>query len=237
MVLVTEGRGRYADGVHPAGVAVTGPAVIWLFPGVAHGYGPDGAGWHEYWLLFEGVGTRALEGFGAWDREDPVRGAEPGLGLRVAPVFAHLRRVLAVPGGRGAMLAAALTHQVVALAAECAPPAAAAQAADVIESLAAGALLPMSVERRARELGLTEAGLREAVLRATGLTPHEFVLATRLERAQFLLAETTASVAEVAVQVGYDDPAYFSRLFHRRVGMAPSAFRAQEGRRGGPVRP
>ncbi|CAM3287169.1 AraC family transcriptional regulator [Occultella aeris] len=236
LVLVTQGRGRYTDEAHPDGVAVRAPAVIWLFPGLAHGYGPDGDGWHEHWLLFEGVGTRALEGFGAWDRDEPVRRAAPELVGWVTPVFARLRRLLAVPGGRGAMLAAALTHQLIAVAAECAPPEAAAPARDVIESLAAAALVPMPVERRARALGLTEAQLREAVLRATELTPHEFVLATRLERAQFLLAETRAGVAEVAVQVGYDDPAYFSRLFHRRVGMSPSAFREQETRRGEPAR-
>ncbi|TDE94975.1 AraC family transcriptional regulator [Occultella glacieicola] len=237
LVLVTEGRGRYVDDAHPAGIEVVAPAVIWLFPGVRHGYGPDGGGWREHWVLFEGVATRALESFGAWERTEPVCAAAPELAERVAPVFAHLRRVLAVPGGRGAMLAAGLSQHLIAVVAECAPAAPTWQPPGVLESLTATALVQMPVEHRARALGLTEAQLRAAVLGATGLTPHAFVLATRLERAQSLLARTAAGVAEVARQVGYDDPAYFSRLFHRRVGMSPSAFREQESRRAHPPRP
>ena len=49
-------------------------------------------------------------------------------------------------------------------------------------------------------------------------------------RAKELLAATDLPVAAVARRVGYDDPACFSRLFTRRVGLAPVRFRAQQGR-------
>ena len=56
------------------------------------------------------------------------------------------------------------------------------------------------------------------------------MLTVRLGRAKELLAATELPVAAVARRVGYDDPAYFSRLFTRRVGMAPVRFRAQQSR-------
>jgi AraC-like DNA-binding protein len=83
----------------------------------------------------------------------------------------------------------------------------------------------MSVQDYASELGLTVKELRDAVRRTTGSTPHELVLSTRLSNAKVLLAEEDLPVAVVARRVGYDDPAYFSRLFAARVGMSPVAFR------------
>ncbi|MFE1793688.1 helix-turn-helix domain-containing protein, partial [Streptomyces sp. NPDC059525] len=59
-----------------------------------------------------------------------------------------------------------------------------------------------------------------------------YLLGIRLTRAKELLARTDLPVAGIARRVGYEDPAYFSRLFSRRVGMAPVRFRAQQSVRG-----
>jgi YesN/AraC family two-component response regulator len=52
----------------------------------------------------------------------------------------------------------------------------------------------------------------------------------RITKAQGLLAETTLDVGRIAALVGYDDPAYFSRVFTRRAGVAPTVFRQQQSR-------
>jgi AraC-like DNA-binding protein len=51
------------------------------------------------------------------------------------------------------------------------------------------------------------------------------VLGTRLNEAKALLADSGLTIAAIARQVGYGDPAYFSRLFSARVGLSPRAFR------------
>src|SRR5699024_6856393 len=105
------------------------------------------------------------------------------------------------------------------------------RAVSVVDALSGSAFLPLSVAERAADLGLTVDTLYTAVREATGLSPHEFIIQARLNRAQQLLADTATDVAAVAAQVGYDDPAYFSRLFRRRVGLAPVEFRRQEAAR------
>jgi len=52
-----------------------------------------------------------------------------------------------------------------------------------------------------------------------------FVIAARIDHARDLLALTPASIGEVAAAAGFSDIYYFSRLFKRRVGVSPSAFR------------
>ncbi|ELS52493.1 putative transcriptional regulator [Streptomyces viridochromogenes Tue57] len=76
---------------------------------------------------------------------------------------------------------------------------------------------------------MTPAEPRTAVRWGAGRSPKDYMLGIRLGRAKELLAATELPVAAVARRVGHDDPAYFSRLFTRRVGTAPVRFRAQQG--------
>lgn len=58
-----------------------------------------------------------------------------------------------------------------------------------------------------------------------GATVYAELIAARLIRARRLLRNTNLSVKEIAVQCGWEDIHYFSRLFKRKVGVAPSAYR------------
>jgi AraC-like DNA-binding protein len=62
---------------------------------------------------------------------------------------------------------------------------------------------------------------------ATGLPPHRYQILLRMERARILLGNAAVSVADVGAAVGYDDAAYFSRLFARETGVSPSAWRRE----------
>jgi AraC-like DNA-binding protein len=56
-------------------------------------------------------------------------------------------------------------------------------------------------------------------------TPAQYILAARLRIARHLLVTSTLGIAEVGQAVGLEDPFYFSKLFKRRVGVAPCAYR------------
>lgn len=61
----------------------------------------------------------------------------------------------------------------------------------------------------------------------TGLTPLQFLLNIRLSAAKNLLKDTNLTISEISSMVGYDNPLYFSRLFHKHVGITPRDYRAQ----------
>jgi AraC-like DNA-binding protein len=58
-----------------------------------------------------------------------------------------------------------------------------------------------------------------------GLTPGNWILRQRLERAAYLLQTTQARSQEIGVEVGIPDPYYFSRAFKKHFGQSPSTFR------------
>lgn len=57
------------------------------------------------------------------------------------------------------------------------------------------------------------------------VTPMQYILSLRMANAQNLLESTGYNISEIAAAVGYDNPLYFSRLFHRHTGMSPSEYR------------
>src|SRR5262249_50447263 len=62
--------------------------------------------------------------------------------------------------------------------------------------------------------------------RATGLPPHQYVIARRVERAkQLLQAGTEVALGEVPLSAGFCDQSQFSRHFKRLVGVTPGQFR------------
>ncbi len=59
----------------------------------------------------------------------------------------------------------------------------------------------------------------------TGLSPMEYVTNLRIQNACKLLLQTDLSFKEIAVVVGYGDPLYFSRVFKKKVGVSPKAYK------------
>ncbi|HEX4510890.1 MAG TPA: AraC family transcriptional regulator [Burkholderiaceae bacterium] len=83
---------------------------------------------------------------------------------------------------------------------------------------------PPSLQDLARVTNLRTARFLEAFRASFGLTPHQFVIERRVERAKSLL-RTDASMMSVALEVGYASHAHFSASFRARTGSTPSEYR------------
>ena len=57
------------------------------------------------------------------------------------------------------------------------------------------------------------------------ISPKQYILNLRMNNAQSLLETTDYTVSEIAAIVGYDNPLYFSRLYHKQKGQAPTDYR------------
>jgi AraC family transcriptional regulator len=60
---------------------------------------------------------------------------------------------------------------------------------------------------------------------STGISPHQYVIRCRIERAKCLMGQSKLSLSEIAIQVGFVDQSHFHRHFSRLVGITPKNYR------------
>ena len=85
----------------------------------------------------------------------------------------------------------------------------------------------LGVEWMGGELGLSRVQLYRKTKALTGYSPVELVRITRLKEAEKLLKSTDRTVAEIAYEVGFSSPSYFSKCFKELFGMLPNDLRCQ----------
>jgi len=88
---------------------------------------------------------------------------------------------------------------------------------------------PFVLERLARHCGISVSRLAHLFKDQTGISPQRFLEQHRMQIASGLLRMTDFTVTEVAAEVGYPDPFYFSNRFRRFIGSSPSHFRRLAG--------
>jgi transcriptional regulator GlxA family with amidase domain len=82
-------------------------------------------------------------------------------------------------------------------------------------------------EALARSLGMSPRNFIRRFKAATGLAPIEYLQRLRVRAAQRMLEERDSGVHEVGRAVGYEDAAFFRRIFKRHTGLVPAAYRAR----------
>jgi len=84
-----------------------------------------------------------------------------------------------------------------------------------------------TVEELGKQVGLSRSAFHDRFVELIGQPPMQYLTQWRMQAASRLLRDTRASVAAVALDVGYDSEAAFARAFKRAAGMPPAAWRRQ----------
>jgi len=84
-----------------------------------------------------------------------------------------------------------------------------------------------TVDELARGVGLSRSSLHERFVDMIGQPPMQYLTRWRMQLAAGILRDSSASIASVALDVGYDSEASFSRAFKRLAGQPPAAWRRQ----------
>ena len=229
VILTTKGKG---EAVHPDVTLPLGAGDVILYaPGTHYQYtGRSKAGWSRAWALFaprphwldwfdwptvaEGLMHMRLEGDALTHVRAALEAAHSyrisGLRQRVAFAMNALETALlhldqANPHAAGAQIDARVQR--------------------VLEHIGRHLAQPMSLDDLAQAASLSEAHLCRLFREQVGLTPMQCVEERRLVRAAEMLQLTPRPIAEIARDVGYDDPFYFSNRFRKMMGVSPRGYR------------
>ena len=82
-----------------------------------------------------------------------------------------------------------------------------------------------SVAGLAKELGYNPDYFSHVFKKTFGISPQKYIINKRVSAAKHMLLTTDKPVSEIALSCGFIDPLYFTRIFSKELGMAPSMFR------------
>ncbi|RMF20038.1 MAG: AraC family transcriptional regulator [Gammaproteobacteria bacterium] len=232
LMYCTGGKGHLWMAGQEGRVNVEAGDVVLLPPGVHHAYEADaGNPWTLYWVHFQGrdlghmlvlLGREAgVQGWGLhWHvGEVPavMSAFQSLLGARMTghqfPVALHLsqqlRALLTLLAVRGVHRP---THHGLDLE-------------KLHTWMEAHVREPVSLDDMAAVAGLSRAHLHRCYKQLTGETPLQHFLQIRMQYAAWLLDMSDRPVQAIALELGYEDPLYFSRVFRKVMGVSPSAYR------------
>jgi AraC family transcriptional regulator of arabinose operon len=229
--LTVAGRGRIGRG---AGVFAVDPGDLLIFPrAVPHDYGAasDRNGWTHLWVYFFPRPTwRDLL---AWPVVSGgvlrVQPTDDGMRRRIAALFEQLVQLSRGPLPRRQAMAMNLLESML-LWCDTVNPASAQARMDARVRHAQAYLCEhfaeaISVPDLARRAALSTSRFSHLFRAQVGMTPVQYLEQQRINHARDLLVMTGKPVGDVGLEVGYEDPLYFSRIFKRHTGKSPREWR------------
>ncbi len=229
LIYITRGRGIFQSDAQTR-VVVPG-SILLVLPGVRHFYKPQlDVGWTEYWVGFKGPYADTLREQGLLSPEKPLHAV--GLHNRILSIYSQIfelvRSQQPLYQARAASLVVTLIAEILAPERTAAPHADSEQLLEKARSLMAEDLYgAVNLAAIAETLGISGAQLNSVFKSFTSMTPYQYYISVKIQKAKEMLENGGLSIREVASRLGFSDPYYFSRLFRRKVGLPPSRWNAQ----------
>jgi AraC-like DNA-binding protein len=228
LIYVTKGRGVFESGGRAHDV-VPGTMMV-VFPGVRHHYKPQfEVGWTEYWVGFKGPYVDTLLQRGFLSPRRPVY--EVGLQNSLLALY---EQIFELVQSQQPLYQVRASSRVLTLIAEVIAHERRTVQHSSSESLVEKAKFMME-ENIYREvtldgfggmLGVSTSHLNSVFKSYTSMTPYQYFISIKIRKAKELLEAGTLPIKEVAFRLGFDDQYYFSRLFRKKTGIAPSRWNA-----------
>jgi AraC-like DNA-binding protein len=214
-------------------VVGAGEAMLWV-PGQVREYGREDVPWVHTWVQFSGRRVKGLLAAVGLNSGKPWLAGQPetverGVSRLHAEMMAHERRESRILGNlfENWLLEMRRSAREVATGAGREVNGR-MQALKTRLDIEHGRSL--SLQEMGRMAGMSPSHL-SAVFRARyGVAPVRYHIARRMDAARYLLANRTMMVGEIAAAVGWPDPAAFSRMFKRVVGVGPREYRSRSSR-------
>lgn len=231
LVYITSGSGQFESQSGGAHKIQAGDLFI-LYPGEWHRFRPNSdTGWHEHWVEFDGEQAHRIMRQPALSPTQPVYAI--GADEHILGLFIEISEATQTQAPGFEQIIATQASQIVArLLARL------QQNSPETHEMEAGirraclhilqhAEQTIDVPALARDLGISHSAFRKHFKQITGRPPLQYQIEIRLNKARRLLRNSSLSIQEIAEQLGFESIYYFSRLFKKKTGESPLAYRKQ----------
>lgn len=230
IIYIVGGEGIF-ESLSMSKVKICEGSVILLFPGEWHRFKPHAAtGWDEYWVGFKGDVTDNLIKKKFFHPEEAVLpvGFKEEIIILLSEIIAHTKgeKTGYQPHISGAVLHLlgyihSLTKQKIF------------EHENLVEITVnkARVLLrtkideDVTMQKIAEELQVGYAWFRKMFKGYTGIAPQQYFIQLKIEKAKMLLGDPAKSVKQVAYELNFGSPFYFSKLFKEKVGQSPDQYK------------
>ncbi len=228
LIHVLRGDGIFIDSMEREHPVQTGDA-IHLLPNQRHGVvqNPDGQ-WAECWMSLSPASAAMFVAAGAIDESRPL--LHPGLDAGIIEQFEQIQWDLARSPAAWTPRTLATAHAILATLCDRDQRRRLPDARTQLIEQACAALgehldRRIDVKTIARRAGLSYERFRKVFHQHVGLSPGEYRIRKRIDRARVLIAQRRLSNKQTAYALGYADPFTFSKQFKQIVGIPPETFR------------
>lgn len=232
LIYIASGSGVFESSASAQQVVGEGSLIL-LFPGISHRYKPDKAtGWDEYWVGFKGEIVENLIQQNFFSPADAV--FTIGFNESVMNVYQDIIRVAREekPGYQPLLSGAILYLLGHLYSSKQQLTQTETDQVEVTVSKARTLFRSMifedaSPEKVASELNVGYSWFRKIFKKYTGLAPGQYLIQLKIQTAKELLANPNKQIKEIAFELQFESPMYFTKLFKDKVGITPAQYREQ----------
>jgi AraC-like DNA-binding protein/mannose-6-phosphate isomerase-like protein (cupin superfamily) len=239
MIYVTHGKGEFESKI-TGRIDVGRGDFILLFPGVWHRYRPNKeVGWGLYWVHFYGDHANRILHRGFIDPQNAV--LKIGLDDSILVVF---NSILDCLRGEPAGFQQIISAQTLEILARALGAVRAGQQGSHLAKIVRSFKLMLEedphklpvIDKLLANFDLSRARFFRVFKEQTGLTPYQYHLQLKMQRAIEMLRSSTMSVKQIARVLNFQSPFHFSKLFKKKNGLCPSEFRSLKKKNPGGVK-
>lgn len=229
LIYITKGEGLFqSDAVKRT--PVDAGTLLLLFPGEWHTYYPNSkTGWNTYWIGFCGYFPNNLVRYGFSSRNQPIH--KIGFNEEIVTLFEQAIELVKQERAGFQQIVSGITIHMLGLIYyiiknnyfEDKEIVTKIETARMMMQENAGG--EVDLKNIANELNMSYSWFRKMFKQYTGLSPAQYQLQIKLQKAKALLVSSSMSIKEIAYQLDFESPNYFTSFFKNKTGFTPMAFR------------